>query len=429
MLASKLQAPSPNPMTKKRVRLCMQDLYHRDVVEMVERETRRYEIFLIEDPDDPDFPAAYELLWNAFGPQGEMEREEAVRTMLRAHNYEVWPDGGFKRYFLLVAKDRQGIVRGARDGGVLFNARYAPDLCVVYLSHIYMTPEARGTVLSYWLRIAPVEVALQYLADLHALGRLVLPAPENPGRYFGMHIDLCAEMEFFTPEDTLSLQRLLFYGRGGFSAINPRHFPYRQPDFRDPAVIRQTGNQPVPFMLLVRRLGRERFATMPIEEARAIMEVLYDDFATHCDEEFLDRSLQIVLDRLEERAKRKSYVELLPLPTASHDLSRLRRLFRHKVYTTCYPGAPGTERYLQGRIAEALTKNPHYLDDELTRLAGELESRTTGYVYANRNKEFTWEGLDASAGVDLPADFSGTGEWPVPAGSLGGGPPPSEDDD
>ena len=58
-----------------------------------------------------------------------------------------------------------------------------------------------------------------------------------------MRVDLAAETEFFSPEDKLSLQRILFYGRGGFDAVNPRHFPYLQPDFREPEEIRATGNR------------------------------------------------------------------------------------------------------------------------------------------------------------------------------------------
>lgn len=400
-------------MVQKRIRLCMKDLFHQDVIEMIERETRRYEIFAIESPDDPDFPAAYKLLWDAFGEQGEMEREEAIRTFLKEDSYEPMPTGTYIRYFLLVARDQQGNVRGARDGSVLINPSYAPDLCVVYLSHIYMMPEARGTVLSYWLRIAPVEIAVQYLADLHALGKLPLPQADSPKSYFGMRIDLAAEMEYFTPEEQLSLQRILFYGRGGFDAINPRHFPYRQPDFREPEEIRRTGNQPVPFMVLLRRMGRERFATMPIEEARAVQRLLYDDFSCHCAPEFLANSLQLVLDRLDERAKSKSYVELLPLPTGAKDLGRLRRLFRHSVYQKYYPNEPDTLEYLNGPIKEKIAENPHYLDDELLRLARELSARPTGYVYASREKGFTWDGLPDNYAGTLPADYAESAEWPV----------------
>ena len=42
-----------------RVRLCLKDLFHQDVVEMIERETRRYELHSIEHPSHPDFERAY----------------------------------------------------------------------------------------------------------------------------------------------------------------------------------------------------------------------------------------------------------------------------------------------------------------------------------------------------------------------------------
>jgi hypothetical protein len=146
-----------------RVRLCLKDLYQQDIVEMIERETRRYELHSIENPDHPDFTRAYEILWNAFGPQGEMEPEHAIRRFLRDDAFEPLPSGTFIRYFLLVAKDREGNLRGVRDGSVIYNPKWAPDLCTVYLSHIFMLPEARGTVLTYWLRIAPLELAVEYL--------------------------------------------------------------------------------------------------------------------------------------------------------------------------------------------------------------------------------------------------------------------------
>ena len=56
-----------------RVRLCLKDLYSQDVVEMIERETRKYEVEAIEHPDHPDFKRAFEILWEAFGEAGEME--------------------------------------------------------------------------------------------------------------------------------------------------------------------------------------------------------------------------------------------------------------------------------------------------------------------------------------------------------------------
>ena len=381
----------------------MKDLFHQDVVEMIERETRKYQIWSIESPDDPDFDDAYQILWDAFGASAEMERKEAIREFVRDDPFTPEPSGTYMRYFLLVARGPDGRIRGVRDGTVLVNPAYSPDLCVVYLAHIYMLPEARGTVLSYWLRIAPVELAVQYLADLHGMGKIALPAPSAPGKYFGMRLDLAAEMEYFTPEENLSWQRLVFYGRCGFDAINPRHFPYRQPDFRDPEVIRATGNQPLPMMVLVRRMGRERQAQLPIDEARALLRLLYDDFADHIAPELLENSLKLVLDRLEERAKRKSFVELLPLPSGPRDLHRIKQLFRFHVFHRYYPNDPVIRSYLDGGIRERLAQNPKYLDEELARIAKELETRPP-FVYGSRDKAFTWEGAPIPPPAEPPPE-------------------------
>lgn len=382
----------------------MKDLYHADVVEMVERESKKYELWSITDPDDPDFERAYKVLWDCFGAVGEMEPVEAIRNFLREDPFEPSPSGTYFKYFMIAARDREGRLCGVRDGTVLVNPGYDPDLCVVYLSHIFTFPEARSTVLAYWLRIAPMECAMQFLADLHARGLVRLPLPDAPGRFFGMTVDLAAEMEFFSPEDRISWQRILFYGRGGFDVINPRHFPYRQPDFRPPEEIRRTGNMPVPFMLLLRRMGRERQATLPLEEARAVMRLLYDDFETFCNPAQLENSLALVLRRLDEReASGKNSVELIPLPTGPRDLHRLKRLFRYNAYTRYYPNAPETRAYMESGVRERLRANPRYLDDELAKIAAELEARPR-WVYANRERGFEWNGLPLPPDVEAPQD-------------------------
>jgi hypothetical protein len=374
------------PQLGTSVRLCLKDLYPQDVVEMIDRETRKYEVESIEHPDHPDYARAYEILWDAFGAHGEMESEPVIRQMLLADPYEPLGPGTWARYFLLVARDRaSGAIRGVRDGRVLVNPSYSPDLCVVYLSHIFMLPEARGTVLTYWLRIAPVDLAMSFLHGLHQRGVLQLPAPDAPGKYYGMRIDLAAEMEYFDPAERLSLQRILFYGRGGFDVIDPRHFPYRQPDFREPALIAQTGDHPAPFMLLLRRIGREREARLPLVEARAVMRLLYDDFATFCEPQHLATSLDVVMARLAEReAGGKTDVALLPMPTGAQDLRRLRALFRYDVFRRHYGRGPGTAEYLDA-AAPRVTAVPNYLDDELAKLAAELGKTSRG-VYSSRDK-------------------------------------------
>jgi hypothetical protein len=135
-------------------------------------------------------------------------------------------------------------------------------------------------------------------------------------------------------------------------------------------------------------VGREREARLPIGEARAVMQLLYDDFATFCEPTNLASSLDVVLGRLEERrAKGKDDVALLPLPTGPRDLKRLKPLFRYDVYRRHYGPGPATDAYLQSGIAEILAANPHWLDEQLARIAEEL-AKTRRFVYASRDKGF-----------------------------------------
>lgn len=252
--------------------------------------------------------------------------------------------------------------------------------------------------MTYWLRIAPVELAIEYLFQLQQRGLVNLPMPDQPGKYFGVKLNLAAEMEYFSPDDRLSLQRILFYGRGGFDVIDPRHFPYRQPDFRDPARIAETGNRPVPFMLLLRRMGRERQARLPIDEAATTMRMLYDEFACFCTPEFLQNSLELVQARLEQRRdKGKADVALLPLPTGARNLHRLRRLFRYDIYRRYYGDVGGLDGYLatvQARLAQA----PHWFDEEVAKMAARLEAEPH-WVYGSRDKRYVLDAIPA-----LPAE-------------------------
>jgi hypothetical protein len=86
-------------------------------------------------------------------------------------------------------------------------------------------------------------------------------------------------------------------------------------------------------MILLRRMGRERQATLSIDEAAATMKLLYDDFSTFCQPEHLSSAMDWVMDRLERRrASGKSNVRLCPCPrapktsTASNVSGGIRRI-------------------------------------------------------------------------------------------------------
>jgi hypothetical protein len=61
------------------------------------------------------------------------------------------------------------------------------------------------------------------------------------------------------------------------------------------------------------------------------------------------------------------------------------------VYRRHYKSAPETLEYLRSGIDEKIRKNPHYLDEELGRIALQLDMRPA-HVYGNRDKQFTWDG-------------------------------------
>jgi hypothetical protein len=132
----------------KRIRLCMRDLYHQDVVEMVERETRQFQMWEISSiPDDPSFRAAYDALWSAFGPHGRWSARTRSGGYMRDDPFEPVPSGTFVRYFLLAAKDSQGNLLGVRDGSVLVNSREDPGfVCGVPVAHLHVSRGARHGV-------------------------------------------------------------------------------------------------------------------------------------------------------------------------------------------------------------------------------------------------------------------------------------------
>ncbi|MEZ4235037.1 MAG: hypothetical protein R3F59_02520 [Myxococcota bacterium] len=349
----------------RRIPLKPGDLYHQDLVEIIARETRRYGLVEVNDPDDPLFPVAYRMMWDVFGPRGELETAEDLRGFLREDPFVPGPGGSFLRYFLIVATDREGRPIGVRDGTILVNPAIDPRLCVVYLSRLYVPPEARGTALSLWLRIAPVEIATRFLGELGARGLVPLPAPDDPDHHYGMQIDLVAEMSFFHPDDRMSWQRLVFYGRGGFEAVDPADFPYLQPDFREGG----GPLSPTPFALVVRRMGREGDGQLPVDEATAITRLLFDDFASFCTDEALRQGLGHLVGHLAQRGS--APLRLLPLPVDAGTVDRLRPLFRDDVYQRCYRGlSPEVDAVL----AEAIG-SPDALSQSLGRLAEHLASR------------------------------------------------------
>ena len=90
--------------------------------------------------------------------------------------------------------------------------------------------------------------------------------------------------------------------------------------------------------------------------------------------------------RTKSRISRAS-VWLLPLPTGTNNLQRLKPLFRYDIYRRFYADVPGTERYLD-RIKPLIAANPRWFDEEVAALGVEL-LKTVHYVYSSRDKPGT----------------------------------------
>jgi hypothetical protein len=203
-----------------------------------------FDIARIRSIDDPLFETAYRLLWDEFGAKHEMEQRDTL-----ARRFALAPEMLYE--LVLVQKD--GTPAAVRD----HTAIPAGDEVVVHLSHNLVLPEWRRGGLAGWMRALPLLTA-----------RELRP---------GAPITLVAEMEYFAPDDPTSEIRLRAYGKAGFKNVDPQAVRYHQPDFRAPEAIDASGGpQPVPFQLLLRRVGREADETIAGVEVRRIVRALYD---------------------------------------------------------------------------------------------------------------------------------------------------------
>lgn len=201
-----------------------------------------YEVHRVRAFDDPWFEAAYAPLWEEFGAKNEMERRETLAArfgLAPAMTYEM----------VLVRAD--GAFAAVRDHTAIPSERET----VVHLSHNLVASDFRRGGLAGWMRAFPV-----------ALARELRP---------NVPVTLAAEMEYDDGSDPNRAIRLQAYERAGFLKVDPARVRYHQPDFRAPQEIDATGTQPVPFQLLLRRVGREDERTVAGGELRRIVRALY----------------------------------------------------------------------------------------------------------------------------------------------------------
>ncbi|MEQ1862498.1 MAG: hypothetical protein ABMA13_21475 [Chthoniobacteraceae bacterium] len=201
-----------------------------------------FDVHRIRSIDDPRFEAAYAPLWAEFGAKHEMERRETL-----AARFRLAPAMTFE----MVLVEQGGEFAAVRD----HTAIPAERETVVHLSHNLVAPAFRRSGLAGWMRAFPV-----------ALARELRP---------GAPVTLAAEMEYDDGTDPDRAIRLRAYENAGFRKVDPARVHYHQPDFRTPSAIDASSPQPVPFQLLLRRVGREDEAIVSGAEVRAVVRALY----------------------------------------------------------------------------------------------------------------------------------------------------------
>jgi len=227
--------------------------------------TEDLEVTRILSNEDPWFPLAFDRLWAEFGLQHEMEQREVIERRLDWHPVlaigECW-----LRYEIILARQRGEFV-AVRDHTAVVACREGAAHGVVHLSHVLVEPAWRRTGLAGWLRAWPIQTARACLA--------VAECPvDSP-------ITLVAEMEHPDPRFPNRMIRLKAYEKAGFKKVDPAAMKYFQPDFRPPADIDASGGpKPLPFSLIVRRVGREAEDTIYGEEIRDIVTALYQMYGT-----------------------------------------------------------------------------------------------------------------------------------------------------
>ena len=122
-------------------------------------------------------------------------------------------------------------------------------------------------------------------------------------------ITLVAEMEHPDPHFPNRLVRLAAYQKAGFKNVDPARVKYFQPDFRPPHEIDASGGpRPLPFRLVLRRVGREEEQIIHGAEIREIVECLYRMYETG----FREQDMAAVWQNLRDYPDGTANIPLLP---------------------------------------------------------------------------------------------------------------------
>lgn len=259
----------------------------------LELDCGEFEIVRIHSSYDPLFDGAYQRLWTEFGAQHEMESREVIARRMGWHPAAAMGNCWLRYEMFLVR--RQGDFVAVRDHTAIVTCRNGASRAVVHLSHVLIDAAWRRTGLAGWLRAWPLQTAR---ASLAAAGFPTV----SP-------ITLVAEMEHPDPQFPNRIIRLKAYEKAGFKKVEPATVKYFQPDFRAPEEIDASGGpQPLPFGLILRRVGREHEQVIRGAEVREIVECLYRMYGTS----FREQDMAAVWRTLPEYPADETEVPLVP---------------------------------------------------------------------------------------------------------------------
>ena len=219
-----------------------------------------FDIARICSSDHPLFGIAFERLWAQFGAHHTMEARKVIMQRLAWHPAsavgECW-----LRYEMILIR-RRGQFVAVRDHTAVVTCRHGLPHALVHLSHVFVDPAWRRTGWAGWLRAWPIQT-----------GRACLAAA---GFFVTSPLTLVAEMDHPDSQYPDRMIRLKAYEKAGFKKVDPILVNYFQPDFRPPEEIDASGGpHPLPFALVIRRVGREQGQVIEGAEVREIVECLY----------------------------------------------------------------------------------------------------------------------------------------------------------
>jgi hypothetical protein len=251
----------------------------------------------IIDYNSEDFIRAYAML-RAHFPPDELDPSVDMMAMLDDNKgrYPALATEGYKqlapelsgpihlRYYLVVAKDKDGNVIGATDGNFIGTTKSSS----MYWAHIAVPGEQRRNGIATMLYAATLGLGNQYSSEAEvALSRTggrvsySAPTPEAPANKL-MYFVVESEPANLESKEAVATTfgRLIFHGRATGASVIPLLL-YAQVDLeydRDRQFVQKDWNT-VPLLLLVRRIGHEDETKIPVEEIRTIGDVLPTYFA------------------------------------------------------------------------------------------------------------------------------------------------------